>query len=93
VLLHHLQKLDDDLGTRADEHLSLSALLGVVDCLQAISQHTHAHHLVLLGLNKYTKTDINYTLGISRRNVLVDGQIIIKFAPFLSDVDIDARHF
>jgi hypothetical protein len=31
VLLHDGQELDDDLGRRTDENLSLSTLFGVVD--------------------------------------------------------------
>lgn len=36
VLLHDAEELDDDLGRRADEHLSLSGLLGVVDGVERI---------------------------------------------------------
>lgn len=36
VLLHDREKLDDGLGAWADEHLSLSRLLGVVDGVQGI---------------------------------------------------------
>ena len=36
VLLHDTEELDDDLGGRADEHLSLSGLLGVVDGVERI---------------------------------------------------------
>ena len=45
VLLHHLEELHDDLRRRADEHLALATLLRIGDRLQAIGEHTHAHHL------------------------------------------------
>ena len=38
-LLHLHQELDDDLGRRADQHLSPSALLGVGDCFKAICEY------------------------------------------------------
>ena len=36
VLLHDAEELDDDLGARSDEDLSLSGLLGVVDGVERI---------------------------------------------------------
>jgi len=36
VLLHHTEKLDNDLGARSDENLALSGLLCVVDGLKRI---------------------------------------------------------
>lgn len=36
VLLHNLQKLDNHFRTWADEHLTLSALFGVVDRFERI---------------------------------------------------------
>lgn len=39
VLLHASKELDDDLGRRADQHLSPSALLGVGDCFKAICEY------------------------------------------------------
>jgi hypothetical protein len=39
VLLHHAKKLLDDLGRRADEHLTLSPLLGVRDSAKRILQN------------------------------------------------------
>jgi len=36
VLLHDTEELDDDLGGRADQDLSLSGLLGVVDGIERI---------------------------------------------------------
>ena len=44
LLLHNGQKLHEDLGARADEHLALSTLLGVVDGLQSIGEHGHFSH-------------------------------------------------
>lgn len=45
VLLHALQKLDDDFTRGSDQHLTLSALFSVCDCLQTIREDRHAHHL------------------------------------------------
>ena len=36
VLLHDAEELDDDLGRRSDQDLSLSGLLGVVDGVERI---------------------------------------------------------
>jgi hypothetical protein len=44
MLLHLLQKFDDDLGRRADEDLPLSTLLSVRHSLQAIGEDGHANH-------------------------------------------------
>lgn len=44
MLLHNFQELHDDLAGRADEDLPLTALLGIVHCLEGISQNAHAHH-------------------------------------------------
>ena len=38
VLLHHLQELDDDLGVRPDENLTLAALLGIHDVVPCLSR-------------------------------------------------------
>ena len=45
VSLHNLQELDDDLGGRSDHNLALTALLGVVNALQRISQYRSSGHL------------------------------------------------
>lgn len=45
MLLHDSQELDNDLGARADEHLALAGLLGVVDALQSIVEDGGADHL------------------------------------------------
>lgn len=37
MLLHHCQKLDDDLGGGSDQDLTLTGLLGIVDRVQGIS--------------------------------------------------------
>ena len=39
VLLHGLEKLDNDLGGRSDDDLSLASLLGVRHGLQAVRKH------------------------------------------------------
>jgi hypothetical protein len=44
VLLHDLEELNDDLGARSDEDLSLSGLLGVVDVLQSIVENGSSDH-------------------------------------------------
>ena len=44
VLLHDAQELDNDLGARADEHLALSSLLGVVDGIERIVENTCFDH-------------------------------------------------
>jgi hypothetical protein len=36
VLLHSLQELDNDLGGRTKDHLTLSTLLSVIDCFKSI---------------------------------------------------------
>jgi hypothetical protein len=42
--LHDIQELDDDLGARPDHDLSLARLLGIVDALERVAQHTGANH-------------------------------------------------
>lgn len=44
MLLHNREELDDGLGAWADEHLSLSRLLGVVDCVQAVIENGCLDH-------------------------------------------------
>jgi len=36
MTLHDAQKLDDDLGGRADEHLALATTFGIDDVVQAV---------------------------------------------------------
>jgi len=36
VTLHDAQKLDDDLGRRADEHLAFATTFGIDDVVQAV---------------------------------------------------------
>jgi hypothetical protein len=45
VFLHNAEELDDDLGARSDENLTLSRLLGVVDALQRIVEDTCSNHI------------------------------------------------
>ena len=52
MLLHHLQKLDDDLGVWPDQHLALSTLLGIHNVVEAIAQHTDSHHLFTGALSR-----------------------------------------
>lgn len=42
--LHELKELDDDLGGRTEEDLTLASLLRVVDVLQSIAQNTGSDH-------------------------------------------------
>lgn len=44
MLLHDGQELDDDLGRRTDEDLSLSTLFGVVDVVKTIVQDGNSDH-------------------------------------------------
>ena len=44
VLLHGLQKFDDNLGGRTDQNLSLASLFCVVDVLKSIVQYGHTNH-------------------------------------------------
>lgn len=46
MLLHELEELHDDFGGRAEHHLALALLLGVVDTLQSIAQDAGSDHLV-----------------------------------------------
>jgi hypothetical protein len=39
MLLHNAEELDDDLGRRSDQDLSLSRLLGVVDGVERIVEN------------------------------------------------------
>jgi hypothetical protein len=47
VLLHGLQKLDNNFGRRADHNLPLSSLFCVVDVFQRVMQYGHTNHLGL----------------------------------------------
>lgn len=44
VLLHDTQELDNDLGARSDEHLSLARFLGVVDGVERIVEDGGLDH-------------------------------------------------
>ena len=39
MFLHDTEKLDDNLGGRADQNLSLSRLLGIVDSIERIVEN------------------------------------------------------
>ena len=43
LLLHALQELQEHLGARAHQHLTLAALLSVGDGLESISENVHQH--------------------------------------------------
>ena len=45
VLLHNLQELDDDLGARANHHLALAGVLGVVDGIERIVEDGCLYHV------------------------------------------------
>ena len=45
MLLHDTQELDDDLGARSDEDLTLSSLLGVVERVESVVKNGSADHL------------------------------------------------
>lgn len=44
VTLHNLEELDDDLGRRSDQDLTLASLLGVVDGVERIVEDGSADH-------------------------------------------------
>ena len=44
MLLHNGQNLDDDLGGRSDQDLSLSSSLGVDDVVQAVVENGDSDH-------------------------------------------------
>lgn len=44
VTLHDLEELDDDLGARSDQDLTLAGLLGVVDGVEGIVKNGSADH-------------------------------------------------
>ena len=44
VLLHDLEELDNDLGGRADQDLTLASLLGVVDALESVVENGGSDH-------------------------------------------------
>lgn len=44
MLLHNLEKLDDDLGAWSDQDLALASFLGVVDTLEGIVENGSANH-------------------------------------------------
>jgi hypothetical protein len=39
VALHDLQELDDDLGGRSDQDLTLAGLLGIVDGVEGVVEN------------------------------------------------------
>merc|ERR1719223_1053450 len=44
ILLHHLQKLDDNLRVWPHEGLALAAFLGVANVVEAITEYTYLDH-------------------------------------------------
>lgn len=49
VLLHNLEKLDNDLRARADKNLALATALSIGNALKSIAQHAHTSHLKING--------------------------------------------
>lgn len=45
VLLHDFEELDDDLGRRSDEDLSLSSLLGIDDVVKTVVEDGLTDHI------------------------------------------------
>ena len=45
MLLHDTEELDDNLGGRTDQNLSLSGLLGVIDGIERIVQYRGLDHI------------------------------------------------
>lgn len=44
VALHDLEELDDDLGGRSDQDLTLASLLGIVDGVERVVEDGGADH-------------------------------------------------
>lgn len=44
MALHDLEELDDNLGARSDQDLTLAGLLGVVDGVESIVENGSADH-------------------------------------------------
>lgn len=44
VALHDLEELDDDLGARSDQDLTLAGLLGIVDGVEGVVENGSANH-------------------------------------------------
>ena len=54
MLLHYAQELDDDLGTRSDEDLTLAGLLGIVDALKGVIENGGFDHLDGFGMMRFS---------------------------------------
>lgn len=57
MLLHDLEELDDNLGDGADQDLTLTTLLSIIDALESIVQHADTHHLKISVLVRLFKRD------------------------------------
>lgn len=44
MLLHDLEELDNDLGGRSDQDLTLASLLGIVDALESVVENGGSDH-------------------------------------------------
>lgn len=44
MALHDLEELDDDLGGRTDQDLTLAGLLGIVDSVEGVVENGSADH-------------------------------------------------
>lgn len=44
VTLHNLEELDDDLGGRSNQDLTLAGLLGIVDGVESVVKNGSADH-------------------------------------------------
>lgn len=44
VALHDLEELDNDLGGRSDQDLTLAGLLGIVDGVEGVVENGSANH-------------------------------------------------
>jgi hypothetical protein len=44
VTLHDLEELDNDLGGRSDQDLTLAGLLGIVDGVKGVVENGSANH-------------------------------------------------
>ena len=67
MLLHHLQELDNDLGTGANQDLALATLLGIVDALERIVQDGRADHVGGIAISHYRLRGFVDLFNTSRR--------------------------
>ena len=50
MLLHHAQELDNDLGAGPNQDLASARLLGIVDGIESVVEHTGLDHLCVVAV-------------------------------------------